>query len=356
MAENNKASDLLGTIDSSLRVTGIGSVPFTDPGEGCDIILKHCPLIPYVPQLLRRDPRENMFLQFIENLPCLSVDYNKMQVFFDQTRDREKELHEFYDNLEHDRYDYFGISPAYSQSLPVLLDKCKNTANPFIKAQVTGPVTYLLSLAKGDSRPLIYDDAFSEAIALGLAMKGLWQANEIRKTGKTPLLFIDEPSFSELGPAYMPITIEKAWSFMDGFLGFIRKHDRDLLVGLHCCGNTDWGMILESGVDIVSLDSHSCGDKLMLYPEETIRFLKRGGFIAFGIVPTSEYGNWITEKALYDQFMSILAGFEERGIPRGDLLDHAIFTPACGMGPLRAPDAKRILEFVVSLSDRIQGR
>jgi hypothetical protein len=356
MSESGKASDLLRSVDRGLRVTGIGSVPFLDPDEACDLILKHCPMIPYVPQLLKRDPRESMFLQFAENLPCLGVNYKKMHVFFDRTRDMGKELDRFYDNLKQAHYDWFRISPEYCRSLPVLLEKCRTSANPFVKTQVTGPVTYLMSLAKGDKRPLIYDDALAEAVTLGLAMKGLWQANEIKKIGKTPLLFLDEPSLSELGSAYMPITTEKARSFVDGFLGFIRKRDRDLLVGLHCCGNTDWGMILESGVDIVSLDSYSCGDKLMLYPKETSRFLKRGGFIAFGLVPTSEYGNWITENALYDQFMSILTGFEERGIPRGELLDHAIFTPACGTGPLRPRDARRILELVASLAGRIQDR
>lgn len=360
MARSNKASDLLRSTDISLRVTGIGSVPFDDPEEACATILEHCPAIPYVPQLMGGGLQENMFLQFSENLPCLAVDYDKMKVFFDETQDKKRQVEEFYRSLEEDlgrnRYGRFGISRTYIQGLSIMLEECKTRTNPFIKTQVTGPVTYLFSLCKGDKLPLIYDDEFSEAITYGLGMKGLWQARKIREIGKTPLLFFDEPCLSDLGSAYAPVNSKRAWVLIEGLLGFVEDHDPDLLVGLHCCGNTDWGAVLESGVDIISFDAISCGDKFSLYPEEIKRFVKKGGFIAFGIVPTSEYGEWTAEDSLYDRFMSILAGLEEKGVPRGELLDHAIFTPACGMGPLKPRDAGRVLELVASLSARIQDR
>ncbi len=351
----SKAFNLLTGTDRSLRVTGIGSVPFVDPDEACETILAYCPLFPYVPQLIKRNFRENMFVQFSENLPCLGVNPERQHVYFDETRDREKELGELYENLEHDRYEHFRIGPQYSSALSVMLDKCGTSSAPFIKTQVTGPVTYLCSLSGSDGRPLIYDEEFSEAIMLGLAMKGLWQTREIRKTGRTPVLFFDEPTISDLGSAHTPVSGERARSIIAGLLDVVKKRDPDLLTGIHCCGNTDWGMLLESGVDIVSLDSYRYGDKLTLYPGEVKRFMERGGFIAFGIVPTSEFGRWTVEQMLYDEFVSLVKRFEEGGIPGGDLLDHAIFTPACGMGPLKPADADRILGFVASLTVRIHG-
>ena len=359
MAENNKACDLLRNIDSNLRVTGIGSVPFDDPEAACATILEHCPAIPYVPQLMGRGLQENMFLQFSENMPCLAVDYDKMKVFFDETQDKKKRVEEFYrdleDDLGHDRYGRFGISRTHAQGFYVMLEECKTRPNLFIKTQVTGPVTYLLSLSEGNKRPLVYDDEFSEAIMYGLAMKGLWQAREIRSVGKTPLLFFDEPSLVDLSSAYAPIDRSRAWALIDGLLGFVKDRDPDLLVGLHCCGNTDWGRVLESGVDIVSFDAFSCGDKFLLYPGEIRRFMMKGGFIAFGIVPTSEYGEWVSEKTLYDRFVSLLSAFEEQGLTRAEILDRAIYTPACGMGPLKPPDAERVLDLVASLSAQVTG-
>jgi methionine synthase II (cobalamin-independent) len=356
MQEQNKAADLLRGIKDSLRVTGIGSVPFADTNEACELILKFCPRIPYVPQLIKRDPRENMFLQFSENLPCLLADCEKKQVVFDETQDREKRLAEFYDYIVHNCYEYFRISLEYSKGFYLMLEKCRKKNNPFIKVQVTGPVTYLLSVTKKDRQSLIFDNEFSEAITLGLAMKGLWQAQEIRKTGKIPILFFDEPSLWGLGSAYMPVSDEKAAFLIDSLVSFIKERDKELLLGLHCCGNTDWRMIFESGVDIVSFDACSFGDKLVLYPKEIKQFLQSGGFLAFGIVPTSEYKEGITEEELRDKFIFVLEGFEQKGIPRDLLLNNAIFTPACGMGPLAQTDAKRVLKLTASLAKQIQDR
>jgi methionine synthase II (cobalamin-independent) len=352
MQQQKKTVKLLRSIKSDLRVTGIGSVPFKETDKACELILESCPQIPYVPQLTKRDIRENMFLQFSENLPCLIADCEKKQVLFDDAQDREKRLLEFYDYIAYNCYEYFKISPECAQGFHCLLEKCRKRNNPFIKAQVTGPLTYLLSVTKKDRQSLIFDNELAEAITLGLAMKGLWQAQEIRKSGKVPILFFDEPSLWGVGSAYMPVSKEKAFSIIDNFISFIRERDKDLLLGLHCCGNTDWRMVFDSGVDIVSFDAYSFGDKLTLYPEEIKRFLKGGGFIAFGVVPTSEYKEGITEEELFDKFISVLAGFERKGVIKKLLLNSAIFTPACGMGPLAQKDAEKVLGLTASLANK----
>jgi hypothetical protein len=356
MKEHNKGAELLRSLDIPSRVTGIGSVPFQDPEQAAELILHYCPLVPYVPQLTKRDFRENMFLQFHENLPCLGVDHEKKQVFFDESIDKEKALGEFYDYVAHDCIEYFEITPDYSKGLYTILEKCTTRRNPFVKTQVTGPITYLLSLARGDKRPLIYDEEVTEAMTLGLAMKCLWQSRKIRKAGKTPLVFFDEPSLWGLGSAYMPLSAERV-GFLIGFLiNFIREHDAEILIGLHCCGNTDWSMVFESKVDIVSFDAYGFGDKVTLYPREILKFFNRGGFLAFGIVPTSEYRDGMTEESLYDRFVSILAGFEERGLARDLLLRNSLITPASGMGPLGEESAKRILELTLSLARKIEDQ
>jgi len=350
----DKAIDVLKSLDISSRVTGIGSVPFCDAGKAVDIILRSFSSIPYVPQLTKVDFRENMFLQFSENLPCLGVDKDKKQLFFDESVDMEKELEEFYDYISYNCYERFKISRDYSRGFYAMLDKCQEKDNLFIKTQITGPITYLFSITRKDKRSLVYDQVFADAITLGLAMKGLWQAGEIRKIGKKPILFFDEPSLWGLGSAYMPLSSEQVNIFIQNLISFIRERDEDLPIGLHCCGNTDWRMVFKSGVDIVSFDSYSFGDKIILYPQEIKSFIERGGVMAFGIVPTSEYKEDITEEALYEKFIFLLKLFERRGIEKNLLLDSSIFTPACGMGPLQEGTAVNITRYLSSLAKRIQ--
>lgn len=349
-----EASELLRNLNRSLRVTGIGSVPFQNEDEACDLIIKYCPAVPYVPQLVKRDIKENMFLQFSENLPCVIEDYKKKQVFFDETKDRAKSLAEFYDYVIHDCYEYFKISPEYLKGFYPMIKKCRDKNNPFIKVQVTGPITYLLSLTKKDKQSMIFDNEITEAITTGLAMKGLWLTQEIIKTGKIPILFFDEPSLWGLGSAYLAISDEKVISLIGNLIDFIKERNENLLLGFHCCGNTNWKIMLESGADIVSFDSYGFGDKLILYPEEIKNFLQRGRFLAFGIVPTSEYKEGTSEDELYSKFISILEEFEKKGISKDLLFKNIIFTPACGMGPMSQPDARRVLELTGSLAKRIK--
>lgn len=351
---NKKAYEILKDISIDQRVTGIGSVPFTDVDEACDLIIEHCPTIPYVPQLIKRDPRENMFLQFSESLPCVKEDYQKKQSFFDETKDREKSLAEFYDYVVHDCYEYFKITPEYLKGFYPMIEKCRGRDNPFIKVQVTGPVTYLISLIKKDKQSMIFDDEIAEAITIGLAMKGLWQVEEIIKAGKTPILFFDEPSLWGLGSAYLAVSDEKVLFLLSSLIDFIKERNNNLLLGIHCCGNTNWKIIFESGVEIVSFDSYGFGEKLALYPEEIKSYLQKGGFLAFGVTPSSEYKEGISEDALYSKFTSILEGFDEKGISRDLILENIIITPACGLGPMNQKDARRVLELTSALAKRIK--
>ncbi len=353
MPRQNESTDLLRNLDAHSRVTGIGSVPFTDPAHASELILKYCPAIPYVPQLTRMDFRENMFLQFCENLPCVRVDHEKQHYFFDESMDRDKALAEFCDYVAYECYEYFKITKEHSRGLPVMLDKCRGEDNTFLKTQVTGPVTYLLSLTTGDKKSLIHDSRFAEAITIGLAMKGLWQALEIKKIGKTPLLFLDEPSLWGLGSAYMPVDAVKVRSLIDCMVGYIRERDENVLLGLHCCGNTDWGVLLESDLDIVSCDAHGFGDRFMLYSEQIAGFVRKGGFLALGIVPTSEYNDGITQGTILERLETVLGIGEANGLEKDLVLKNSLFTPACGMGPMTEEDAEKVLELTASLAEQL---
>ena len=354
MSEHKKARDILENVAGNLRVTGIGSVPFMRPDEACAAILESCPCIPYVPQLIKYGPRENMFVQFSEHLPCLKADYQKKKVVYDGSVDREKALAEFYDYVAYDCYDYFAMGPRYSIGFSSLLDACacKDTVR-YIKTQITGPVTYLLAVSGEYRQPLIIDDELADAVTIGLAMKGLWQAREIRKAGKKPLLFFDEPSLWGLGSAYMPVSVTKARARILALIDFIRERDPDVVLGLHCCGNSDWTTGFDAEVDIVSFDAYGFGDKVALYYTAIEGFLQRGGVLSLGIVPTSEYREEMTEEELYRRFVSVMERFAAKGLSQEDIMHASIFTPSCGMGPLPVAVAKRIMELTASLADKI---
>ncbi|MDY6968871.1 MAG: hypothetical protein SVR08_09505 [Spirochaetota bacterium] len=344
-----KDSDILKKIDN--RSTGIGSVPHTDVDSICDLIIEKSPEIPYWPQFANIDARESMLLQYSENLPCLKLNLDKNDILYN-SEDRDKELLKFYEMLTSNNIDYFRISPDFARGFYTLLEKLKQCENRFIKGQVTGAVTFLYSIIGEEGKSVIYDDNLSDAIIRGLAMKAVWQAKEIRKFGKLPIIFFDEPSLSGFGSAFMSLEKETVISIFNKLISTVREHDEALL-GIHCCGNSDWEMLLGSGIDILNFDSYGYVENFVLYPASIKSFLERGGIIAWGAVPTSEYSDDISLDDVYIKLKTAFNNLEEKGIKR-ELLKSSLFTPSCGLGTLDQGIANEVIKLNFDLAQRMK--
>ena len=58
-------------------------MPFLSPQRACRIILDQDLLIPFWPQMVRIDPREEMLIQFSPPLPCLEQDLENQTLRID---------------------------------------------------------------------------------------------------------------------------------------------------------------------------------------------------------------------------------------------------------------------------------
>ena len=83
----------------NFEATGIGSVPFKDPKEACDIIFSNFPSIPFWPQLPRVSYLENMYVQFSERLPGLLVDEKAKTIHIDTVK-ASSSMEEVYEALK----------------------------------------------------------------------------------------------------------------------------------------------------------------------------------------------------------------------------------------------------------------
>lgn len=332
--------------------TGIGSVPFLDIQETCRNIYRLFPDIPFWPQLVRRDYREDMAIQFSEGLPFLEIDHEKHSLILNNNLNKETQLISFYDHFLKEDIDYFAISREFASGLYTLLELLEaepEKRNGFIKGHITGPVTFASGIPGPDGKPVIHSMELLEAYTQGLAIKALWQTRKLAATGRKPILFLDEPSLSGFGSAFSSLDRGEVIRILRTVIDYLKQH-ADLLIGIHCCGNTDWGMLLEAGPDIINFDAFSYLDYFLLYPEEIIAFIHRGGFIAWGVVPTSEF----TGKETVASILSILKkGFETLeswGLPPETIARRSIVTPSCGMGTMPPEAAGAALSLLSNLS------
>ena len=346
-------------IDFNCRPTIIGTLPVSDAAEACALVRRYLKDIPAWPQLPRRSFLENMYVQFSEGFPGLVIEGlgedakpGSQRIFVDTTNDSSETLERLYSAYLEGKLEHFAVGREYAAGL----HHCLSSTGPrsmALKGHITGPVSWGLTVTDQERKSIIYDDTLSDAAAKMLRMKAAWQEWELRKLNKNTIIFIDEPYMSSYGSAFFSVSKEKVVSLIQEVMAGIKG-----LKGIHCCGNTDWSLLLGIGLDIINFDAYSYAESLALYPEDVKRFLANEGTIAWGIIPTfAEPLAGETVASLRDRLEVAMAPFTRNGIPFREIVRRSILTPTCGLATLPGSEAaERALSLLVDLSDLMRRK
>jgi methionine synthase II (cobalamin-independent) len=332
----------VSAIEFNCLPTAIGSMPQTDPDAACAQVVKYLGDIPCWPQLPGRAFRENMYAQYSQGFPGITLTEDK--IYVDRTQDLDSALEELYTAYLENDFDKYAISADYAAGLHAFLGlKLKPRA---VKGQVTGPVSWGLTVTDNAGKSVIYDDTLADATAKLLRLKAAWQEQELKRLSANTIIFVDEPYMASFGSAFMALSKEKV-------AGLIEEVFRGIegLKGIHCCGNTDWSVILGTGLDILSFDTYNYAQSLSLYPKEVKGLLDRGGAVAWGIVPNegASLGKE-TVTSLKDRLEEAMTPFTKNGVPFKQLLGQSLLTPSCTLASLDSEASAHALELLVQLS------
>jgi len=333
--------------------TGVGSLPHKDIDSALDLIFKSVPEAPFWPQLPKRDIREGMIVQFSENLPGLKITKEGLSF---NPKDKEKELELFYERIIAQDTDYFAISSDFALGLHKFYQRLEKSGLKnieFIKLQVTGPFTFAASIKDDMGAALLHDPVFMQAIIKGLSMKALWQIKLFRKFGKKIMLFFDEPYLGCFGSAYTPINRGDVVKGLTEITEGIKS--KDVLAGLHCCGNTDWSIFTDTtSMDIINFDAFSFLDKLILYADNLKGFLQREGILCWGIIPTQEFSGEDSAASSIKKIQVGIEALEKKGLERELVLRNLMISPSCGLGTLDSQKAEQIFGLIQETSALIK--
>jgi len=328
--------------------TVIGSMPHTDPSEACSQVIHYLNDIPAWPQLPKRSFPENMYVQFSQGFPGVVVKEDS--IYIDRSQDLDKPLEKLYDAYLDNDFDKYPTSPEYAAGLHSFL--ALTTLSPLaVKGQITGPISWGLSVTDDSRRAIIYDDTLADAAAKLLRLKASWQEKALKKISKNTIIFVDEPYMTSFGSAFVSLSRERVISLLEEVFGGISG-----LKGIHCCGNTDWSVLLDTSADILSFDAYNYAQSLSLYPAEIKKFLDRKGAIAWGIIPNQEESLAKESVAsLKDRLEEAIAPFTRKGIRFKQLIEQGLLTPSCGLAPLATKEASaQALELLAELSVKIR--
>ena len=343
---------------SGLAATGIGSVPFTDPQETVALVLETLPQIPYWPQMVRLGYLEEMAAQAARGLPGLKVDEVNRTVAMDPDLSRDEALAQFYEAVLSGDLTPFAFEPQDARGFFALLAAVASQGSPApaLKGQLSGPVTFAGVVKDAGGKPILYDRELTQAVCAGLARKVAWQAGKFRELGKEPVVFLDEPFLTGFGSAYLPISKEEVTAILTQTLEEARGAAAGpVSLGIHCCGNTDWSLLLNAPIDILSFDSFGYFESLRLFDRALAHYLDRGGWLAWGLVPTNDDFQSETADTLWPRFqaqVTQLAADMHRGLK--EILSQSLLTPACGTGYMSPDDSRRVLTALKELSLRGQ--
>jgi hypothetical protein len=339
----------------SLLSTGIGSVPFKDSLLAVEKVLTYFPEVPFWPQLPKRSFYENMYVQFSEGMPSCRVDEGSKRIYFDLSGDWIEEVEEAVARKEEKDVDFFHISPLYAEGFYKILETVAPLKPSFFKCHVTGPISFGLTVTDENKKPILYHEVFSELLPEILNLKALWQIKKGKEAlpEATILVFFDEPYLSAFGSSYVSLERGKV-------IASLRAAAKNLpaITGVHCCGNTDWSILFEAGVKIVSFDAYEYFDRFLLYFNALKSFLEKGGFLAWGIVPTAtphpEEIKQETLSSLLERFNSFVRKLEEKGLSRKLVLERTLITPNCGTGAMEPDLAELVFKFTREISVKLR--
>jgi len=301
-------------------VTGVGSLPHTDPKRAASFVLETT-TVPYLPQLPNRHPEERMLVQWGDGLcGCGAVDSS---------------IGLGYGEPIGARAEAFGGADA-------LLDALSSDV-PAVKTQATGPVTLALGLLSA-GHP---GQGLLDCVATGLI--GRVEDHIASLAARLPdadiTLIFDEPGLSGLLVPGFPITRDEA----EHVLGKVLTR-APVPAGIHCCADTDWSVVASVRPSLISWDIDSLGAAFLAHTEAIAAATWEGTGFIWGVAPTQ------TQPLPGDpgvRLQRIVGRLVMAGAKMDGLLEGAMFSPACGLAGLTEGQAEIVAHTVVRLAGEL---
>lgn len=348
-------------VEFNLECTAIGSLPYESPDKALDFIFSRFKDIPFWPQLSKVNKMEDMTFQILKKFP--GIKFNEKYFLDSQDENFYIELEEFYNDYEEimsgnlSKLKDYSFEVPYSSTFVPFLNKISKVKPKFAKGQIIGPFSLAVSLSDENNISLFYNETYRDIIIKFLSLKAISQIVEIKKASPNtiPIIFMDEPTISHCGTsAFLTVEENQIIDAIKEISENIKKFNA--LSSVHCCGKANWEMVLKSDIDIISLDAFLYSKTLLLCSDKLKEFLKRGGAIAWGLIPTLDKEALVSIdlNQLETKFKDIIQLFQEKDIDKSLLLKQSLITPSCGCGGLDLNLAIKAIDLTSNLSDSLK--
>ena len=229
-----------------------------------------------------------------------------------------------------------------------ILDLFENPGG-FFKTQITGPVTMLLNIRDSEDRNLFGFPQLIEWMKNYLIDQAKVRVRQIASRGWKPVFFLDEPSLAQLEPLFLESQKKFLSDIFHTFVLELKKEDA--VVGIHCCGRTDWSLLMKSGFEIISFDAMKDMDHFLERKEIVQNYFESGNVVAWGLVPSEYLGYDLSCRELAESFIEKLRRLVRPALTMNFMLLHSLITTSCGTAGLSLQDNRKAHQWVREMSD-----
>ena len=270
---DNKPSSL--GFQGKCQTTAMGIMPHTDSKKALELSLGLD--IPYWPQLPHVSYYEDMYVQASEHFPGIVVDLENQRISFDSAR-FEAELGSYSEKMADPNT--FKLSEKYSTVYHQFLSlDLKNYTS--IRGQLIGPVSFGFKVFDENNLPIIYNESVRTLFFDFLSRKINTQYAELKTRNEKAFVWLDEPGLGWIFSGFSGYDDVKA---KRDYADFLRSLDGT--GSLHLCANVNLPYLLSMGTSLLSFDAYQIQVLPRGYAASVADFLKNGGIISWGIVPT----------------------------------------------------------------------
>jgi len=313
----------------------IGSLPHLDRGAAISFVLDSTPELPAAPTLPRLEPLELMIPQAVWGVSGIELAPDgTISVPDPRVVDPEAPLGDP------------GLVGRPFGTWRSFLDRVAGRVDP-IKLQLTGPLTLGLTLIQAGLEPAHAHNVAARAVTTRAGH--LLDLAAARAPGTPVLLVFDEPGL--VGGLRSDLCLNPD-GVIDLLSGVLASVEGRAITGVHCCGPTDWHLLIQAGPNLVSLP---VGADVTGSAGAVGAFLDRGGWLAWGAVATNEplgeqpSRSW---RNLSGQWCALV----QSGCDPVLLRRHALVSPACGLALHDEAQTEHVFSITRRLSEKIHDQ
>jgi hypothetical protein len=277
--------------------TAMGIMPHKDMDKALELVLGLD--IPFWPQLPHVSLYEDMYIQTSQNFPGIEINFDKGRLAF-HTAKFEESLEDYFTKME--QTETYALTPEYSVVFQKFLSKNLQGYRA-IRGQITGPVSFGFKILDENLKPIIYNEEVKTILFDFIQKKVNVQYQELKAKNQNAFVWVDEPG---LGYVFSGLSGYNDQQAKEDYFNFVQGLEGPK--GLHLCADVNLPYLLELGVEILSFDAFQIGFMPKEYTQSVGEFIKKGGIISWGIVPTELKA---LEIQTPDKLASILSNYWE---------------------------------------------